>query len=69
MTHGGNTVTYSLYTTNARTTVWGNTVNTDTVGGSGSGLGQNLTVFGRVPPQSTPPSATYSDTIIVTVTY
>jgi spore coat protein U-like protein len=69
MTSGGNTINYSLYTDSARTTVWGNTVGTDTVAGTGSGLGQDLTVFGRVPAQTTPAPATYSDTIITTVTY
>ena len=69
MTNGANTVTYSLYTNASRTTVWGNTVGTNTVGGTGSGSNQNLTVFGRMPPQTTPAPATYTDTIIVTVTY
>jgi spore coat protein U-like protein len=69
MTSGGNTVSYSLYTDSARTTVWGNTVGTDTVAGTGTGTSQALTVYGRVPSQTTPPPSTYSDTIIVTVTY
>jgi spore coat protein U-like protein len=69
MTSGANTVTYSLYTSAARTVVWGNTVGTDTVSGSGSGLGRSYTVYGRVPSQTVPPPATYTDTIVVTVTY
>ena len=69
MTNGANTVTYSLYNTAGRTTVWGNTIGTDTVTGTGSGSNQVLTVYGRVPPQTTPPPATYTDTIVVTVTY
>ena len=69
MTSGANTITYSLYTTAGRTTVWGNTVGTDTVAGTGTGLSQNSTVFGRVPAQTTPAPTTYSDTIVVTVTY
>jgi spore coat protein U-like protein len=69
MTSGANTVSYSLYTSAARSVVWGNTVGTDTVSGSGSGLGQSYTVYGRVPSQTVPPPATYSDTIVVTVTY
>ncbi len=47
----------------------GNTVGTNTVSGTGSGAAQNFTVFGRVPSQTTPPPATYSDTIVTTVTY
>ena len=69
LTSGGNTITYSLYKDAGRTTVWGNTVGTDTQGGTGNGSAQNYTVYGRIPPQTTPAPATYSDTITVTVTY
>jgi spore coat protein U-like protein len=69
MTSGGATINYSLYTDNGRTTVWGNTVGTDTVSATGSGASQSYTVFGRVPAQTTPAPATYTDTITVTVTY
>lgn len=69
MTSGGATINYSLYTNVGRSTVWGNTVGTNTVAGTGSGVAQNVTVFGRVPSQTTPAPATYSDTIVATVTY
>jgi spore coat protein U-like protein len=69
MTNGGNTINYSLYTDVGRSTVWGNTVGTDTVASTGNGASQAFTVYGRVPPQTTPAPATYSDTITVTVTY
>jgi spore coat protein U-like protein len=69
MTNAGSTVSYSLYINSARSTVWGNTVGTDTVGGTGSGNDQTLTVNGRVPAQATPAPANYADTIVVTVTY
>ena len=69
MTNGANTVTYSLYTTISRTTVWGNTIGTNTLSGTGTGTNQTLTVYGRVPPQTTPPVGTYSDTVVVTVTF
>jgi len=69
MTFGAATINYSLYTNSGRTTVWGNTVGTNTVAGTGSGIAQNVTAFGRVPSQAVPPPATYSDTIVATVTY
>jgi len=69
MSSGGSTITYSLYQNSARTTVWGTTIGTDTETGTGTGSAQNLTVYGRVPPQTTPAPGAYSDTIIVTVTY
>nr|WP_217283650.1 spore coat U domain-containing protein [Aquabacterium terrae] len=69
MTNAGNTINYSLYSDAGRTTVWGNTVGTDTVAATGNGASQSYTVYGRVPAQTTPAPATYSDTITVTVTY
>jgi spore coat protein U-like protein len=69
MSNGGNTVNYSLYSDSGRSTVWGNTVGTDTVAATGNGTSQSYTVYGRVPAQTTPAAATYTDTITVTVTY
>ena len=69
MTNGSATVTYSLYTDAGRATVWGNTVGTDTVAATGNGASQTYTVYGRVPAQTTPAAATYTDTVTLTVTY
>lgn len=66
---GGALVNYTLYSDNNRTTVWGQTIGTDTVSASGSGAAQPYTVYGRVPVQTTPAPGTYTDTITVTVTY
>jgi len=69
MTSGGSTVTYSLYKEVGHTNVWGTTIGTDTVASTGTGAAQSFTVFGLVPPQTTPAAGTYTDTITVTVTY
>ncbi|MCF6321024.1 MAG: spore coat U domain-containing protein [Rhizobiaceae bacterium] len=69
MASGANNITYGIYQNAARTTPWGDTLGTDTVSSVGTGLNQTFTTFGRVPPQATPPPATYQDTIVVTVTY
>jgi spore coat protein U-like protein len=69
LTSGGATINYSLYTSNAYSTVWGITPGTDTVAGTGNGASQSYTVFGRIPAQTTPAPGTYADTITVTVTY
>jgi len=69
MTSGGATVNYTLYSEPTRTTVWGETIATDTVNATGNGAQQAYTVYGRVPPQTTPAPGTYTDTITVTVTY
>ncbi|MCR4265400.1 spore coat U domain-containing protein [Nitratireductor sp. ZSWI3] len=62
-------VAYSLYTDAAHTDVWGNTIGTDTVAGTGTGSEQTYTVFGQVPAQATPTPGTYTDIITVTLTY
>lgn len=67
MTSASNTLTYSLYTNAGRTQVWGSSGNT--VAGTGSGSSQSLTVYGRVPSGQNPQAGSYSDTIVVTVTY
>jgi len=69
LTGGGATINYSLYSDSARTSVWGNTIGTNTVASTGTGAAQSFTVYGRIPSQTTPAPATYTDTITVTVTY
>jgi spore coat protein U-like protein len=62
-------VNYSLYRDPARALLWGTTIGTDTVAGTGNGAAQPLTVYGRVPPQTTPGAGIYTDTVAITVTY
>ena len=69
LTNGAATVNYALYRDSARTLIWGNTSGTDTLAGTGNGSVQSLTVYGRVPVQSTPAPGSYADTVNVTVTY
>jgi spore coat protein U-like protein len=69
MSNGGAQITYGLYQNAARSQSWGNSTGTNTVAGTGTGSGQTLTVYGRVPAQTTPPPGTYSDSIIATLTY
>jgi spore coat protein U-like protein len=69
LTSGGSTITYSLYSNSGRTSVWGTTIGSDTVASTGTGAAQSFTVYGRIPAQTTPAPATYTDTITVTVTY
>jgi spore coat protein U-like protein len=69
MTQGGEDVSYGLYRNNARTLPWGQTIGTNTVAGIGTGAAQSYTVYGRVPPQTTPSAGTYTDSVVVTVTY
>jgi spore coat protein U-like protein len=68
MVKGGEFITYGLYRDAARTQGWGDTTGTMPTA-TGSGLTQNYTVYGRVPPQATPTAGTYNDTVVVTITY
>jgi hypothetical protein len=65
----GSTLAYTIYSDTARTTVWGNTVGSNTVAGTGSGMPQILTGFGRVPSAQLSAPGAYTDTVTATVTY
>lgn len=69
MSKASEQITYGLYQNLARTQPWGDGVGINTISGTGSGLQQSLTVYGRVPAQSTPSPGSYSDTVVVTVIY
>ncbi|MFT4250976.1 MAG: spore coat U domain-containing protein [Caulobacter sp.] len=68
MKAGTEYVTYGIYQDNARGSPWGSTAG-QTVGGTGTGGAQPLTLYGRVPAQTTPAPATYGDQVVATVTY
>jgi len=66
MTNGSAFLTYELYSDAGRLTVWNDTT---TVAGTGSGLAQGLTVYGRLPGTQGLIAGSYTDTITATVTY
>jgi spore coat protein U-like protein len=63
----GGTVKYTLWQDAGHSTNWDDT--SSLVNSNGTGDPQTFTVYGRVPAQTTPAPATYTDTITVTVTY
>lgn len=67
MTAGGQTLTYGLYQNSARTTPWG--TGASAWSGTGTAGAQVIPIYGRVPVQTTPPPGSYSDTVVVSVTY
>lgn len=69
MTKGADTLTYSLYQDLARLLVWGNTVDSDTLPGIGTGLAIPQVVYGRIPAGQNVNTGSYSDTVTVTVTF
>lgn len=64
-----NYVNYELYRNAGRTLRWGNTLDTDTLTGTGSGLTQTIDVFGRALAPQTAPAGNYKDVITVTMTF
>lgn len=62
------TVNYAIYRDAGRTQTWG-ILAADMVSGTGNGAAQAITVYGRVPPQTTPAAGAYSDIVAITVTY
>jgi spore coat protein U-like protein len=72
-----NFINYDLYTDSAHSHAWTTTTSASSCTGgastcvldTGTGLSQNTTVYGRVPPQSVPAAGTFTDTVVVTVTF
>ncbi|ATX64546.1 Csu type fimbrial protein [Roseinatronobacter bogoriensis] len=62
-------IRYGLYQDASRSIAWGSLADGAALSGAGSGNTQTYPVYGRVPSQDTPPSGTYADTIVVTITY
>jgi spore coat protein U-like protein len=74
LSSGPATLSYNLYTSSARTTVWGDgSAGTAVVSDSQTLLiGSNTkhyTVYGRIPPLQDVRAGSYSDSIVVTVMY
>ncbi|CAB3762504.1 hypothetical protein GQ57_11315 [Burkholderia sp. MSh2] len=67
---GGGTIGYGLYTSASYTNAWGDgTGGSSTVTGIGTGMSQVVTVYGAVPPQTSPAPGNYSDTITATISF
>ena len=70
MINGTVLLNYAIFSDPAHTINWGETVGTDTVSGTGTGVVQDIGVYGRIPaPQPTVIPGGYSDTITATLTF
>jgi spore coat protein U-like protein len=69
LANGAATVGFQMYSDSGRSTVWGNTIGTNTVSGTGTGSAQTLTVYGQVPAQATPAANTYTSTVTASITF
>jgi spore coat protein U-like protein len=70
MTGGGDILTNELYTTTARTTVWGAGASAGlTIPVAPSRAARTFTVFGRVPGGQDVTAASYADTVVATINF
>jgi spore coat protein U-like protein len=69
LTSGSNLLNYTLYQDSGYSTVWGNTIGTNTVSGTGSGLTQTINVYGSITALQAVPAGSYADTVTVSLTY
>lgn len=70
MVNGTTFVPYTLFRDSARTAAFGDTAGTNTAAGTGTGVNQEVNVYGRVLGSATNVAAgTYRDTVRATVTY
>ena len=71
LTSGANALNYTLYLNAARTNIWGEgrTPVAPHFNGIGTGIAQILPVYGRVRSGQTVPVGSYSDLIVVTLTF
>jgi spore coat protein U-like protein len=67
---GGATLAYSIFCDAPRTQVWGDgSGGTDVATGTGTGVAQSFTMYGRVPSLQTSTVGSYTDSVTVTLTY
>ena len=65
---GSQTLGYVLYQDTQRSVLWGNT-GADRMAATGDGTPDLIHVYGRVPMQQAAPAGSYTDTIVVTVSW
>lgn len=69
MSNGALQVTYGLYRDSGFALAWGSTNGVNTASGAGTGSPQSISVFGRLPVQPVPGTGTFTDSVVVTLTY
>lgn len=75
MAGSSGSLNYNLFTTNARSTIWGDgTGGSSVVNDSGTvtvlnGFSATYTIYGRIPPSQFVPAGSYNDLITITVTF
>ena len=62
-------INYLIYTDSARTTPFPTAQSSSSLGGTGTGSNQTITVYGKIPSQTTTQAGAYSDTLAFTIQY
>ena len=66
---GGAVLSWSKFLDAAHTQYWGNTDNSDGLGGTGNGINQTYTIYNQLFGTQYPTPGAYSDSVMVKVTY
>lgn len=70
MAYGAHELKYNLYLDAARVLVWGDGIGTThTVTGTGTGVSQIVTVYGRIPARQNARVGSYSDMVVLSVDF
>ena len=69
MTSGADALSYNLYTSAARSTIWGDGTGGSSSITSGKNATATLTVYGRIPAGQDAAVGTYTDSVTATVTF
>ena len=62
-------IIYGIYQNSSLTQQWGSTAGADVISGTATGLTQVYNAYGQIPVQLTPLGGSYSDTVVITLTY
>lgn len=68
MASGANRLRYDIYQDAGRTTAWGTGGATD-VNYTGTGLADTMSVYGRIGAGQSKPFGSYTDTVVITITF
>ncbi|PFH12095.1 spore coat protein U-like protein [Collimonas sp. PA-H2] len=72
LSSGGGSPTYlnyGLFSDSGHTTTWGNTAGTAPAAVTATGLATPITIYASIPAAQSEPAATYTDTVVATVTF
>lgn len=69
MTLNTSVLNYGLFSDAGHTTPWGQTIGTNTLAGTGTGLVQTISVYGQIPANQIVAPGLYTDTVTAIITY